>query len=199
MSALGRSRALCMDLDGEKEPGMPSHRRVLLLSILWPPQFKADPHRGCCPPPPPPRTCTPGRSRAGRGLARPGPEDEGLMLLVLHGWRALSAAAAKAAPAVPWTSRSSIKVHRIRAPVGCSRHGKEGAEPPYLGRVQAPGAVCAMPRAPPPKKKKPTLGARSQHSPCSLPWLGLQQGKTHFFYIFWGQRGGQWPRFSPAG
>lgn len=29
---------------------------------------------------------------------------------------------------------------------------KEGAEPPYLGRVQAPGAVCAMPRAPPQKK-----------------------------------------------
>lgn len=115
------------------------------------------------------------------GIARP--EDEGLTaaaLLLLHGWQALSAAAAKAAPAVPWTSLSSIKVHRIQAPVGCSRRGKEGAEPPYLGRVQAPGAVCAMPHAPP---KKTTLGTRSQRSPCSLPWLGLQRGKTNFLPI----------------
>ena len=115
---------------------------------------------------------------------------------LLHGWRALSAAAAKAAPPVPWTSLSSIKVHRIRAPVGCSGRGKEGAEPPYLGRVQAPGAVCAMPQC---ASQKIHLGSQ-EPALALLPtpaWAPARENS--FFYVFWGWRGARRPRFSPAG
>ena len=116
------------------------------------------------------------------GIARP--EDEGLTaaaLLLLHGWRALSAAAAKAAPAVPWTSLSSIKVHRIQAPVGCSRRGKEGVEPPYLGRVQAPGAVCAMPHCA--SQKNPPWEPGASTRPAPYPGSGSSKGKLIFYGI----------------
>ena len=74
--------------------------------------------------------------------------------------------------------------------------GRRGPSRPTWGACKRRGLFVQCPSAPP---KKSTLGARSQRSPCSLPQLGLQQGKTHFFYVFWGWRGARQPHFSPAG
>lgn len=63
----------------------------------------------------PPRPAPQERCRQHFGIACPG--DEGLTALSA-GLASAAAAAAKAALAVPRTSRSSIKVHRIPAPGG---------------------------------------------------------------------------------
>lgn len=101
---------------------------------------------------------------------------------------------------MPWTSLSSIKVHRIRVPVGCSfGAGRRGLSRPTWGACKSRGLFVQCPVCLPPPKKKTTLGARSQHLLFSLPRLRLRQGKTHFFYIFRGRRSMRRARFSPVG